>query len=54
MNSITIWVCYDRFLDLSLSNDMGFARVAVNALDVANKFMEDYRKIDMEGISDED
>ncbi|WP_085679684.1 hypothetical protein [Limosilactobacillus reuteri] len=48
MNSITIWVCYDCFLDLSLSNDIGFARVAVDALDVANKFMENYRKIDME------
>lgn len=51
MNSITIWVCCDCFLDLSLSNDISFARVAVKALDVANKFMENYRKIDMEVTS---
>lgn len=47
-NRIIIWLSNDCFLSLNLSNNPQFAKVAPKALYIANKFMENYRKIDME------
>lgn len=47
-NRIIIWLSNDCFLSLNLSNNPQFAKVAPKALYIANKFMEKYRKIDME------
>ena len=50
-NRIVVWLSNDCFLSLNLSNNPQFAKVAKVApkvLYIANKFMENYRKIDME------
>lgn len=47
-NRIIIWLSNDCFLSLNLSNNPQFAKVAPKVLYIANKFMENYRKIDME------
>ena len=47
-NRIVVWLLNGCFLSLSLSNNPQFAKVAPKALYVANEFMENYRKIDME------
>ena len=47
-NRIVVWLSNDCFLSLSLSNNPQFAKVAPKVLYIANKFMENYRKIDME------
>lgn len=47
-NEITVWLSNDCFLSLNLSDNPQFARVAPKVLYIANKFMENYRKIDME------
>lgn len=47
-NRIIIWLSNDCFLSLNLSNNPQFAKVAPKALYIANKFMENYRKTDME------
>lgn len=47
-NRIIIWLSNDCFLSLSLSDNPQFAKVAPKVLYIANKFMESYRKIDME------
>ena len=47
-NTIIVWLSNDCFLSLYLSNNPQFARVAPKVLYIANKFMENYRKIDME------
>lgn len=45
---IVVWLSNGCFLSLSLSNNPQFAKVAPKVLYIANKFMENYRKIDME------
>ena len=50
-NRIIVWLSNDCFLSLYLSNNPQFARVAPKVLYIANKFMENYRKIDMEVTS---
>lgn len=47
-NRIVVWLLNGCFLSLSLSNNPQFAKVAPKVLYIANKFMENYRKIDME------
>lgn len=47
-NRIIVWLSNDCFLSLNLSNNPQFAKVAPKVLYIANKFMENYRKIDME------
>lgn len=47
-NRIVVWLLNGCFISLSLSNNPQFAKVAPKALYIANKFMENYRKIDME------
>lgn len=47
-NRIIVWLSNNCFLSLSLSNNPQFAKVAPKVLYIANKFMENYRKIDME------
>lgn len=47
-NRIIIWLSNDCFLSLNLSNNQQFAKVAPKVLYIANKFMENYRKTDME------
>ena len=47
-NRIVVWLSNDCFLSLNLSNNPQFAKVAPKVLYIANKFMENYRKIDME------
>lgn len=47
-NRIVVWLLNGCFLSLSLSNNPQFAKVAPKVLYIANKFMENYRKTDME------
>ena len=47
-NRIVVWISNGCFLSLSLSNNPQFAKVAPKVLYIANKFMDNYRKINME------
>lgn len=47
-NRIVVWLSNGCFLSLSLSYNPQFAKVAPKVLYIANKFMDNYRKIDME------
>lgn len=47
-NRIIVWLSNDCFLSLSLSNNPQFAKIAPKVLYIANKFMENYRKTNME------
>ena len=53
-NRIIVWLSNDCFLSLNLSNNPQFAKVAPKVLYIANKFMENYRKIDMEASKNGD
>ena len=52
-NRIIIWLSNDCFLSLNLSDNPQFAKIASKVLYIANEFMENYRKIDMEVSEDE-